>query len=292
MILSVLFVLLSDFTNYERINNMKLLFFIRTLEIDSRTRVNISRHSHDFHEMIYCYESNSDKIRPGDLYFHPAGQPHTDNYFNLSSGKLYQIYFSEELFSASVNIEKEALFILGQIKLYLKKETLVRLSRIGTERLTKLFENMLWEFNRRYRGYSWTIRLKLIELLITVVRDKKFTIPIRSEMGQPLSNSHIQDVLLYLEADYMNRITIEDILQFCPLSRSHFHSLFKQETGKTFIQYLNQLRCDKAGNLLITTDDTILNISLNTGFNNLSHFCHTFKDVKGSSPAKYRSSVS
>ena len=267
---------------------MKLLFFIRTIEVNSRSRINISRHTHDFHEILYCFESDSDKIKPGDLYFYPAGQPHKDNLPASSSVKLYQVYFSEELFSASVNIEKEALFILGQIKIYVKKQNLVGLSRIGTERLTKLFENMLWEFNSRYRGYSWTIRLKLIELLITVVRDKKFTIPIRSEMGQPLSNSHIQDVLLYLEADYMNRITIEDILKFCPLSRSHFHSLFKKETGKTFIQYLNELRCDKAGKMLISTDDTILDISLEAGFNNLSHFCHTFKDVKGVSPAKYR----
>ena len=267
---------------------MKLLFFIRTLEADSRTRINVSKHTHDFHEILYCFESLTDKIKPGDLYFYPAGQQHKDNLPASSSVKLYQIYFSEELFSASVNIEKEALFILGQIKIYVRKQNLVGLSRIGTERLTKLFENMLWEFNRRYRGYSWTIRLKLIELLITVVRDKQFPIPIRSEMGQPLSNSHIQDVLLYLEADYMNRITIEDVLQFCPLSRSHFHSLFKKETGKTFIQYLNNLRCDKAGKLLITTDDTILDISLKSGFNNLSHFCHTFKDITGIPPARYR----
>ncbi len=185
-----------------------------------------------FMRFFYCFKSSNDKIKPGDLYFYPAGQLHKDNLPASLSVKLYQIYFSEELFSASVNIEKEALFILGQIKIYVRKQNLVGLSRIGAERLTKLFESMLWEFNRRYRGYSWTIRLKLIELLITVVRDKQFPIPIRSEMGQPLSNSHIQDVLLYLEADYMNRITIEDILQFCPLSRSHFHSLFKKRNRK------------------------------------------------------------
>ena len=280
--------LLSDFGKYARIKSMKLLFFIRSIEINSRSRINISRHSHDFHEILFCYESKSEKIHTGDLYFFPAGQSHKDSYPASVPAKMYQVYFSEELFSASVNIEKEALFILGQIKIYIKNQNIVRLSRIGTERLTKLFENMLWEFSRRYRGYSWTIRLKLIELLITVVRDKKFTIPIRGEMGQPLSNSHIKDVLLYLEADYMNRITIEDILKFCPLSRSHFHSLFKKETGKTFIHYLNNLRCEKAVKLLITTDDTILDISLKTGFNNLSHFCHTFKDITGLPPAKYR----
>jgi AraC-like DNA-binding protein len=86
----------------------------------------------------------------------------------------------------------------------------------------------------------------------------------------------------------MNPITIKDILEFCPLSRSHFHALFKEETGLTFIQYLNNIRCDKAAELLVTTRNTILDISLECGFNNLSHFCHTFKALKGVSPRDFR----
>ena len=268
---------------------MKLLFFIRNIAVNHENRANILKHSHDFHELNFCLESESDKIDQGDLLFYPAGQQHQINYEKGKKLLFCQIYFSEELFSASVNIEREALFILGQLKLYLKKANQhLRLSRIGTERIIKLFESMKWEFTKRYRGYSWTIRLKLIELLVTVIRDRNFTLPIRGEMGKPLSNSHIHDVLMYLEADYMNRISVDSILQFCPLSRSHFHALFKQETGKSFVEYLNHLRCEKACELLLTTDDTILDISLKTGFNNLSHFCHTFKEIKEVSPSRYR----
>ncbi|MCP5514383.1 MAG: helix-turn-helix transcriptional regulator [Spirochaetales bacterium] len=268
---------------------MKLLFFVRNIVINEKNRTNITKHSHDFHEILYCTESNSTIITSGDLLFYPAGQDHFISYEKGNQIKLYQLYFSEELFSTSVNIEKEALYILGQIKLYLKKGNLLRLSRIGSERILKLFESMRWEFTKRYRGYSWTIRLKLIELLVTVIRDREFKLPIRGEMGKPLSNSHIQDVLLYLDADYMNRITIENVLQFSPLSRSHFHALFKKETGETFIGYLNKLRCEKACEMLVATDDTVLDISLKAGFNNLSHFCHTFKEIKGISPTKFRS---
>ncbi|MDX9801004.1 MAG: AraC family transcriptional regulator [Spirochaetia bacterium] len=268
---------------------MKLLFFVRNIVINEKNKANVTKISHDFHEILYCTESNSQSITAGDLLFYPAGQEHCISYEKGNEIRLYQLYFSEELFSASVNIEKEALFILGQIKLYLKKGNLLRLSRIGSERILKLFESMRWEFTKRYRGYSWTIRLKLIELLVTVIRDREFKIPIRGEMGKPLSNSHIQDVLMYLEADYMNRITIENVLQFSPLSRSHFHALFKKETGETFIGYLNKLRCEKAGEMLVTTDETVLDISFKAGFNNLSHFCHTFKEIKGMPPTKFRS---
>jgi AraC-like DNA-binding protein len=268
---------------------MKLLFFIRNITINEQNRTNISKHSHDYHELLYCLESSSDKIAAGDLLFYPAGQIHSVSLEKDRPLKMCQIYFSEELFSASVNIEREALFILGQLKLYLKKgNQVVRLSRIGSERISKLFESMRWEFTKRYRGYSWTIRLKLIELLVTVIRDREFKLPIRGEMGAPLSSSHIHDVLMYLDADFMNKITVDSILQFSPLSRSHFHALFKKETGMTFIEYLNRIRCEKAGEMLFTTDDTVLDISLKAGFNNLSHFCHTFKEIMGMPPAKFR----
>ncbi|MCL2791714.1 MAG: AraC family transcriptional regulator [Spirochaetaceae bacterium] len=270
---------------------MKLLFFIRNIKINEKDRTNITKHSHEFHELLYCTESNSEKIKAGDLLFYPAGQTHATSYEIGKSILFYQIYFSESLFSTTVNIEKQALFILGQLKLYVKnRNQQINLSRIGTERIVKLFESMQWEFTNRYRGYSWTVRFKLIELLVTVIRDREFKLPIRGEMGKPLSNSHIQDVLLYLETDYMSNITVDDILQFCPLSRSHFHALFKQETGKTFIEYLNNLRCEKAAELLITTDDTVLEIAFKSGFNNFSHFCHTFKQLKGISPKKYKRS--
>ena len=271
---------------------MKLLFFIRNIKINDKDRTNIIKHSHEFHELLYCTESNSGKMKAGDLLFYPAGQKHAIPYEIGKSIFFYQLYFSENLFSASVNIEKEALFILGQLKLYVKKRNQqIHLSRIGCERISKLFENMRWEFTKRYRGYSWTIRFKLIELLVTVIRDRKFKLPIRGEMGKPLSNSHIQDVLIYLETDYMSKITVDSILQFCPLSRSHFHALFKQETGKTFVEYLNNLRCEKAAEFLISTDDTVLDIALKAGFNNFSHFCHTFKQIKGISPKKYKAST-
>ncbi len=267
---------------------MKLLFFISHIELSRNNRGDLHLHTHNEHEMLYCYEGESDKINSGDLLFYPAGQEHRLNCVSSETIKLMQIYFDEDLFSSTVNMEKEALFVLGQIKLYLKFNNSVSLSRIGSERVRKLFESMEWEFKNRYHGYSWTIRLKLIELLVTLMRDRDFIIPIRGEIAQPLSNSHIQDILFYINTNYMNKITIDTVLKFCPVSRSHLHALFKQETGTTFVRYLNEFRCNRARELLVTTSDSILEISLKCGFNNLSHFGHTFNTVVGMAPGIYR----
>lgn len=280
--------LLSFFVDNIILTLMKLLFFIREMALDSKNRGDLHLHTHKEHELVYCFAGESKNIQKGDLYFYPAGRKHSVTIENGKAVKIWQIYFSEDLFSNSVNMDKEALFVLGQIKLYLKRGTRIGLSKIGSERVGKLFESMQWEFKNRYHGYSWTIRLKLIELLVTVIRDREFVLPIRGDIAKPLSNGHIQDVLLYLNTNYMNQITVDEILQFCPLSRSHFHALFKNETGTTLVKYLNDLRCQRAGELLATTDDTILDIAMTCGFNNFSHFCHTFKEVYGYSPGQFR----
>ncbi len=268
---------------------MKLLFFIRETELNGKNRGDIHQHTHTEHELIYCSEGSSSAISKGDLFFYPAGRTHAVAIKEEDAHvKIWQIYFSEDLFSHSVNMDKEALFVLGQIKLYLKRGNRIHLSNIGSERVGRIFKSMQWEFKNRYHGYSWTIRLKLIELLVSVVRDREFIVPIRGDMGKPLSNSHIQDVILYIHTNYMNELSIEDILKFCPLSRSHFHALFKEETGTTFIKYVNDVRCQKAGELLATTNTPILEIALTCGFNNFSHFCHTFKDVYGYTPGQFR----
>jgi AraC-like DNA-binding protein len=275
---------------------MKQLYFIRNLKITKQNRGIGRKHSHRHHEIVFCTEgfgfqastAGEERIQKGDLIFYPAGQYHAIYNRKDTTFAIYQIYFDQDLFSTAVNTEKEALFLLGQIKIYARIRSLISLSGIGVERVGKICDSMLWEFQNRYRGYSWAIKHKLVELLLTVLRDSRFKARIKGNVGKPLSNSHIHDVCMYLEADYMNPITIKDILEFCPLSRSHFHALFKEETGLTFIQYLNNIRCEKAAELLVTTRNTILDISLECGFNNLSHFCHTFKALKGVSPRDFR----
>jgi AraC-like DNA-binding protein len=145
---------------------------------------------------------------------------------------------------------------------------------------------MLWEFRERRRGYSWALRLKLIELLITVMRDRNFPIPIRGLTQLP--TTRMQDVILYLQREFVNPVSVDDVLEFVPFSRSHFHALFKEETGETFVSYLSSLRCARAAELLCSTDRPIVDVAMDSGFNNLSHFYHVFKRHYGVTPRHYR----
>jgi len=71
-------------------------------------------------------------------------------------------------------------------------------------------------------------------------------------------------------------------------SVGHLNRVFKQYLHTTPTAYINQLRLGYANNLLLTTNLTILEISYEAGFDNLSHFYHLFKKLYGASPGQIR----
>ena len=71
-------------------------------------------------------------------------------------------------------------------------------------------------------------------------------------------------------------------------STGHLNRVFKQYLGTTPTTYINNLKLNHAKNLLVTTNIDILDIALESGFENLSHFYHLFKEKYGISPGKIR----
>ena len=95
-------------------------------------------------------------------------------------------------------------------------------------------------------------------------------------------------ILKYIENNYMNKITIENIAQEVGLSQSHFMKYFKNTMGTSFIEYLNEYRLTMASRLLLSSDSSILAIAEEVGFENLSYFNRTFKKRFGQTPREYR----
>jgi AraC-like DNA-binding protein len=79
---------------------------------------------------------------------------------------------------------------------------------------------------------------------------------------------------------------VADIANICPTA---FCRYFKKHTGKTFSSFLNEIRIGHACRLLLTEDITISGASLESGFNNLSHFNDQFKRVMNITPSAYLS---
>lgn len=102
--------------------------------------------------------------------------------------------------------------------------------------------------------------------------------------------SQLNEVLDYTFQYFNQEIKIEQIAKIACLSRSQFSHFFKLHTGKTYIQFLNELRIENACILLTNSNHTIEQICYEVGFQNVSNFVRHFKKVKQTTPSNYRKS--
>lgn len=102
------------------------------------------------------------------------------------------------------------------------------------------------------------------------------------------SDSRIFEALLYIETNYKNVISLDDIADYFKVSSGYFSRYFKKQTGSSFLKYLNDYRLEKAAEKLSNSSDKISAIANQTGFANINSFNKKFRLKFGISPKKYR----
>ena len=98
----------------------------------------------------------------------------------------------------------------------------------------------------------------------------------------------LKPVIKYVELHYGESSTIEDMAKLTGFSQSHFMRYFKEAFGVSFVTYLNDYRLSMAARLLLSTEESVLTISQQVGFENLSHFNRQFKRKYHQTPRAYR----
>lgn len=99
-----------------------------------------------------------------------------------------------------------------------------------------------------------------------------------------------KELLAYIQSCYTNKITLYDLAKHFHLSEKYISRYFKEHFYLTFSDYVNHLRLTYAKKLLETTELSITEIALRSGFSNVSYFIRTFKSCYGNPPLKYRKS--
>lgn len=101
----------------------------------------------------------------------------------------------------------------------------------------------------------------------------------------------IRKALIYIEKNFMNPLSLDEVANINAMSRYHFSRIFKVKTGFTFKDYINTKRIHRAKYLMKYEDMNITEAAFAVGYNDLSYFSRLFQKHEGLSPSQYKKTI-
>lgn len=101
----------------------------------------------------------------------------------------------------------------------------------------------------------------------------------------------VSDVIKYIYDNYTKELTINDVTEKFDITDTKLNKILMAYSGKRFIEFLNALKIDKACEMLLTTDKSVIDISFELGFNTVKTFNNNFTKLKNMSPTDFRKTV-
>lgn len=235
-----------------------------------------SLHAHDYYEIEYVFSGEGVQIingevynvKVGDVIVFDIGDVHT--YYSVSGLKIINICF-----------EKNLLKNLETYDFSRKNNNIFSLSVNDIaefEYFIYLLERELKDKKKRHTEAEINI-LRLMMILLD--RIGCFSRPLEQRWNG----------LINLITENYKTLTLEEAVKYMAISKNYFCKIFKQYFGVSFLQYLNNLKVQRAKHLLVNTNKSIESICEESGFTQSKYFYKTFKESEGITPLKYRKSM-
>jgi AraC-like DNA-binding protein len=250
-------------------------------------------HLHEWFEFVYVYQGSGiffiDQafydMEAGDCFVIPGNTIHRAFPAEDNPVTSTAIFFSASLIPPILLGESFSyLHCYEQAKL--RKFHKIRISYSERHHIESILDHMHEEWSTHTIGYRHAILLDLSSILLSLNRVSDAN----RQLSKPslIGPRWMQDILLYIDGHPENDLNLAALAIRASVSPAHFSRVFKQLTGLTVTEYVNAKRILKAGELLLSTDDSIHNIASKCGMHSLPHFHRIFKRITGTTPALYK----
>lgn len=154
------------------------------------------------------------------------------------------------------------------------------------KKIADLFEDIEKEFEKERPYREVILKGMLFRIMVTVWEEK---LPDEGEILQktPLTPP-IVDALYYMEKYYRQNPSLEETARVANFSPAYFSRLFSVQLGKSYSEYLNNIKLRHATVLLVQTDKSIMEIAQETGYCHGNYFSDQFKKKTGMTPGQFR----
>ncbi len=235
-------------------------------------------HSHPFTELFYVQngqgsfliEEEEYPIRQDDFVIVNANVSHTEK----SSGSVPLEY-------VTIGVEGLMFSFEGE------KEHIIFSCKNEQKDLNFYMTTMLKELTEKNRDFESICQNLLEVLIIKLIRRTNFAFEVAPSLQ--ISKECIK-IKRYIEANYMNDITLDTLAEFSHLNKFYMAHAFTMYCSCSPIQYLCQIRIQASKELLANTDYSITEIAQSSGFSSQSYFAQCFRKSCGMTASAYRKS--
>lgn len=265
----------------------------RTFPINVFRVGGIHQHWHDHIEWIYVLKGQAvvqvdgsfELLKQGELTFVNAKQLHSA-VVHAPDTALICIVFHETLVRGSGLDITEFHYFVPYLHGQRRWPSRMRAHDPYMGDINDAFTRLLQEFDRKQPGYELLVKAELLRifgLYFRFAEQSASQLPAREQ--KPYNFTHLLEAL---RERYREPITVGNAARQVSLSPNHFCKVFKQVTGKTFVDYIHTLRVQEAERLLLETDEPIASIADRVGFSTPTYFERVFKKVRGMTPSSAR----
>ena len=265
-------------------NNCKISEILPIVNIAKKVYT-IELHSHAVYELLY--------IKKGTVSLQITGKKN-----KLMGGKVIFILPSEKHKLVSMtNKEFEYCSFVFDKTIFGNEDNPCRIF-FDSILINRFLDFPDWLLNRFYQlcsekeigtpGYEVMQYAFLFQVFSHIVSTKQYQLItiIRTQTKQNISA--VQVVIEYIQKNYMENLSFDELLQLTNYSKSHFCKIFKDTTGMNLTEYINKYRVERACLELQFTKKNITEIAMQTGFNNIQYFSSIFKEYMDCSPKQYQ----
>ena len=244
------------------------------------TNYNFSGEKHSYWELTYVDKGEllttidgvSYHLKQGDLIFYAPMQFHTQSTFEKISSSYLTINFKMNFNHADLLCNK--IFSLQRDSYFIVTRLIEELSN----------DNL----------YSNDLSLcYLKQLIIQMLRldNSHFHSKPTTNMQQTYENELLNDILLYIDDNIYEKISVSTLCDHFCISTSMLHSLFRKNMNNTAKNYINELKLSKSKELIRNSTHTLSEISEMLGFSSIHYFSKKFKSYFNISPTEYSKSI-
>jgi len=252
-------------------------------------------HYHNNFEISFITEGSGKRIvgdsieefQPGDLVFIGRNLPHVwiaDKESRIPTNRTLEMVFLQ----FTLNVLSPQLLILPE---FCHVKRALDLSERGIQiigdTLNEVSEIML---QLPYlKGFE---RMLHFFMMMDIIGESETNVPLASKeyltSRFTTGNKRIEVIHNYLMNNYREDVNLKNLAALVNMAEGSLCRFFKMNMGITLFEYLNKIKTDFACKLLMNKDLGILDVCLDSGFNNISHFNKQFKKITGVPPSEYR----